>query len=244
MYDIKELEQKWVKYKLKNISHFIVYVAGFVIAVASSFVAYQYYLDYQKEQKLIAKRAEERRLAMLKKAKEQEARAKAQAKAQQFQNEPPVQKDIPSPEEVASIKPEKRKHIRQKIDILVSSEPIDGDSISSPTNGIEFGDGTKVSRSLIKTIETRFQNTKDYDDAMFLAKYYYSQHQFKKSEYWAMQANLIDSSKDESWIFFSKSKAKQGKRADALRVLQAYFDRTGSMKIKKLIDKIRKGKKF
>ncbi len=129
------------------------------------------------------------------------------------------------------LKPEKKKHIRPKLNILVSNEPMDGDN-PDVINGVDFRGNAGVNSTVIKRIESRFEDTKDYDDAMFLAKYYYSKGRYRKSEYWSMQANLIDSSKEDSWIIFSKSQAKQGKRADALRVLQAYFDRTGSMKIK------------
>jgi tetratricopeptide (TPR) repeat protein len=79
---------------------------------------------------------------------------------------------------------------------------------------------------------------------MYLAKYYYGKRNYRRAEKWAMQANAIDSSKEESWIIFGKALAKRGHRADALRVLQAYYDRSGSMRVKELIDRIRKGKKY
>ena len=79
---------------------------------------------------------------------------------------------------------------------------------------------------------------------MYLAKYYYGKKKYKKAEYWAMQANSIDSTKEDSWIVFGKAKAKQGHRTDALRVLQAYYDRSGSMRVKELIHRIRKGKPY
>ena len=97
---------------------------------------------------------------------------------------------------------------------------------------------------VVKEIEARFPDTRDYDDAMYLAKYYYDKHQFRKAENWAMQANGIDSSQEESWLLYGKAKAKQGHRAEALRILQAYCDQSGSLRAKMLIDRIRKGKKF
>jgi hypothetical protein len=100
------------------------------------------------------------------------------------------------------------------------------------------------SRKVVKQIESRFPATRDYDDAMYLAKYYYRKKKYRKAEYWAMQANTIDSSQEGSWIIFGKAKAKQGHRADALRVLQAYYDRSGSMQVKMLIDRIRKGQSY
>jgi hypothetical protein len=97
---------------------------------------------------------------------------------------------------------------------------------------------------VVKEIEARFPDTRDYDDAMYLAKYYYRKKRYRKAEYWAMQANAIDSTQEGSWIIFGKAKAKQGHRTDALRVLQAFYDRSGSMRVKMLIDRIRKGRSY
>ncbi len=224
MGEIEELEKRWKKYKLKQYVKRFLYFFIVLIVVIFLPVAYKSIKSYQLSKK--------------------EQKTPKHDKNTTVTNEPIAKKDTPPPpEEVASIKPEKKKHIRPKLHIIVSDEPINGDDPTTTTNGVEF-DKSVDNKALVKTIESRFKMTKDYDDAMFLAKYYYAKKNFKKAEYWAMQANLIDSNQEDSWIVFAKAKAKQGKRADALRVLQAYFDRTGSMKIKNLIDRIRKGKKF
>ena len=231
MSEIEELEKRWKKYKTKQLFKKLFRVLLLVVVILMIPFGYQAFEKYQ-----------------IAKAKEEEAKRLQQEKNMTAtvakNSEPIAKKDTPPPaEEVASIKPEKKKHIRPKLNIIVSNEPIDGDDPTTTANGIEF-DKSVNNEALVKTIESRFKMNKDYDDAMFLAKYYYAKRKYKRSEYWSMQANSIDSSQEDSWILFAKSKAKQGHRADALRVLQAYFDRTGSMKIKKLIDRIRKGKKF
>jgi predicted Zn-dependent protease len=224
MDEIEELEKRWKKYKRGQYFKRFSYLLIISLIALSAPVGYQKFKEYKIAQKEAQKREQDRNKTVNK--------------------EPIAKKDTaPPPEVVASIKPEKKKHIRPKLNIVVSNEPINGDDPSLTTNGIEF-DKNINNKALAKTIESRFKDTKDYDDAMFLAKYYYAKRVFKRAEYWAMQANSIDSSQEDSWIIFAKSKAKQGKRADALRVLQAYFDRTGSMRVKNLIDRIRKGKKF
>jgi tetratricopeptide (TPR) repeat protein len=225
MGEIEELEKKWRRYKIKKFLSWIVYLGGVVVILLVAPIAYNSINSY---------------LEQLEKKENKTPTTQPEVIAPK---EPVAKKDIPVPEEVASIKPEKKKHVRPKLNIIVSNEPINGDDPSISANGIEF-DKTVDNDTLARTIEARFQDTKDYDDAMFLAKYYYAKGSYKKAENWAMQANSIDSSKEESWIIFAKSKAKQGRRADALRVLQAYFDRTGSMRVKNLIDKIRRGKRF
>jgi hypothetical protein len=225
MNEIEELEKRWIKYKLKRSLTAIFYLSAIVIVALSIPSGYEMFREYQARKAEEAKKKEQNRTVVA------------------TNSEPVARKDTPQPEEMASIKPEKRKHVRAKVNIIVSDEPIDADNPNITTNGIDFGNGVD-NKTLVKTIESRFKVTKDYDDAMFLAKYYYGKRSYRKSEHWAMRANSIDSSQEESWIIFAKSKAKQGRRADSLRVLQAYFDRTGSMRVKKLIDRIRKGKKF
>lgn len=97
---------------------------------------------------------------------------------------------------------------------------------------------------VIKEIERRFPETRDYDDAIFLAQFYYDKHQYAKAENWALQANNLDSTREESWILYGKAKAKLGYRSEALRVLQTYYDQSGSESVKILIDQIRRGKTF
>jgi len=99
-------------------------------------------------------------------------------------------------------------------------------------------------KSIAKDIEGRFKFAKDKDDALFLAKFYYDKGIYSKSESWALEANKIDSNMDESWIIFAKSLSKQGKRAEALKVLQSYHDKSNSINAQKLMDKIRRGKSF
>ena len=59
-----------------------------------------------------------------------------------------------------------------------------------------------------------------------------------------MNANVVDNSAEESWLIYAKAEAKRGYRAQALRILQNYYDRSGSESAKILIDKIRKGEAF
>ncbi len=100
------------------------------------------------------------------------------------------------------------------------------------------------SSTIIKEIKSRFPETKDYNDAIYLARYYYKKHQYKKAAKWAMNANVVDNSAEESWLIYAKAEAKRGYRAQALRILQNYYDRSGSESAKILIDKIRKGEAF
>jgi len=100
----------------------------------------------------------------------------------------------------------------------------------------------KGNSDIAKDIEDRFNFAKDKSDSLFLAKYYYDKKEYKKAERWALETNKIDNTIEESWIIFAKVLSKQGKRADAIKILQAYFNDSNSVKAKTLMDKIRLGK--
>jgi len=93
-------------------------------------------------------------------------------------------------------------------------------------------------------IEQRFRSDPDKDDALFLARYYYEKKQYKQSLKWSLETNKIDSNTEESWLLFAKAKAKLGERMEAIRILQTYYDRTGSPKARKLLGSIRRGQAF
>jgi len=96
----------------------------------------------------------------------------------------------------------------------------------------------------IAEIEERFKTYQDPKDSLKLAKIYYKKGDYKKAESWAVSTNNIDGDIEESWLIFAKSRAKQGFRKDAIKVLQSYYDETNSPKAKALLVKLRFGKPF
>ena len=99
-------------------------------------------------------------------------------------------------------------------------------------------------REHIKELEDKFKETQNPEDSLEIAKYYYSKGDYKKAEDWAVNTNNIDGDLEDSWLIFAKSRAKQGNRVDAIKVLQSFYDETNSKKAKALLDKLRRGKSF
>jgi len=96
-------------------------------------------------------------------------------------------------------------------------------------------------REEIKDLEEQFKESQDPQDSLEIAKYYYKIKDYKKAETWAVNTNNLDGDLEESWLIFAKSRAKQGFRTDAIKVLQTFYDETNSQKAKSLLDKLRKG---
>ena len=95
--------------------------------------------------------------------------------------------------------------------------------------------------SEVMDVKERFGISKDPMDALFVAKYYYDKNDCKQAQQWALDANRIDSTIEDSWVIFAKCKAKNGDRLEALNILKEYLKIDDSKNIHALIDEIKKG---
>lgn len=93
-----------------------------------------------------------------------------------------------------------------------------------------------------KDVEKRFKQSHDVDDSLFLARSYYKQGNYKKSEYWALETNKVDSNIEESMLIFVKSKMKLGRENEAKNILTTYIRKSNSPEAKKLLYRIENGK--
>ena len=125
-----------------------------------------------------------------------------------------------------------------------AGDPETSPASSSPAKHVDIRVQSQKVTHTVADIAKRFRRTHDKDDAVFLARYYSDKKQYKKALNWALEANKLDSNIEESWLIFARAKAKLGQRMEAIRVLQAYCDRSRSAKAKKLLDRIRRGAAF
>jgi len=95
--------------------------------------------------------------------------------------------------------------------------------------------------SEVVDVKERFSISKDPMDALFVAKYYYGKDDCKQAQQWALDANRLDSTIEDSWVIFAKCKAKDGDRLEALNILKEYLKIDDSKNIHALIDEIKKG---
>lgn len=88
-------------------------------------------------------------------------------------------------------------------------------------------------------VSNRFRRLRDPNDSLFLAKNYYKNGNYKKAEHWALLTNRVDSSIEDSWIIFAQSKLKQGKKNEAIQILQSYVKRSNSDAARRILYKIK-----
>ena len=90
----------------------------------------------------------------------------------------------------------------------------------------------------VADLEKKFSVTKDVHIATLIARKYFEKKKYKKSELWALTANELDELNEESWIIFARSKYRQNKKEDAIKILQTYNQNVNSPTVNKWIEKM------
>jgi len=254
MYDIDQLEQSWKRYRRKFYLKVAGGLLGGLIAVSALiYIGGTFSASSAQSKKgshpLSTDTNGSRSVSKKTPLPKETASAKSTQNVPESISQPlvekPLEPTVPSLNQSSLQKRPAPPEKKPKMTIVVSDKS--GAAVSSSharSPKVQLKVTEVKSKKVVKQIEERFHVARDYDDAIYLAKYYYQKRRYKKAEYWAMQANTIDSTQEESWMIFAKAKAKRGRRAEALKVLQAYYDRSGSARVKDLIDRIRKGRSY
>ncbi len=218
MYDIKELEDQWKRYKRKKMRPWVFVAVSLIGSIIVVIMARQGIFDgikssfpEKKEQASILQKP----LADVYLAPPIE---RLEVKSQDARVESPIGLDSRTSSGIAE------ERISQKKNAL-HIEVIE----------------TKKNTDAYKEVEKRFRLGHDPDDSLFLAKAYYLKGMYKKAEYWALQTNKINENIEESWLIFVKAKVKRGQRNEAIRILNTYIGKTNSAEGRILLDKIKKG---
>jgi hypothetical protein len=237
MYDIKQLEEEWKRYRKKKLkpwiigSGILVVLAFFIIIFLTNIGALKNYIETSKVNQFL-ENSEDTVASSKMKRKESvlldDALGKLEIKENMIemadkavQEDGSIMVDIPILDDTNEAPVEGEVETRRKIDL----EIIDSTSVAG-----------------YRDVEKRFYESHDIDDALFLAKSYYKNGNYEKSEYWALETNKLDESQEESLLIFVKSKVKLGHKNEALSILHAYLKESDSQEAKKLLYRIENDK--
>jgi len=138
-----------------------------------------------------------------------------------------------------------RKLIKAKTSAMLSKDELNvvsGNDIDKrhkkESKKIDF---QSTSNNYMAIMKRKFEQNRNPREAILIAKAYYKAGNYVESERWALKANNLDKKNEESWFLFAQSKAKLGKRREALRILVSYDKTHKSPKVKELIAKIKEG---
>ena len=124
-----------------------------------------------------------------------------------------IQNEQPLPnEEIIELEPK----AKPKIDIQISSE-----------------------NNEISMLKENFNKNKNPEIALKIARKCYQDKRYIDTIKWALSANNLDSSIEESWVMFAKAKYMLKQKDDALRALEEYNKNKNKPEINELINKIK-----
>ena len=91
----------------------------------------------------------------------------------------------------------------------------------------------------ISMLKENFNKNKNPEIALKIARKCYQDKRYIDTIKWALSANNLDSSIEESWVMFAKAKYMLKQKDDALRALEEYNKNKNKPEINELINKIK-----
>lgn len=145
-------------------------------------------------------------------------------------------KELPVQKKETAIKKEKKDEILLPvIEEVKESIPV----VEKPTSiDIKRRDEEEDIKHVIK----RFNINHNPALSLFVAKKYYQLEDYEQSYNYALATNELNNDIEASWIIFSKSLVKLGKKEMAIQTLKKYINHSNSSQAKQLLDEILSGK--
>lgn len=255
MLDVKELERRWLKYKVKS---YAPYGAGGVIIIAVTAGILSWLLS--PEQPAMPDEANKTIVtpssspaAVLPKPEEENTTILEPAMdfVQTFQTSLPEQESetaaIPKPALKASV-PAASLPPPKVLAVPEISTPAEGSSAvqqsASPVSRKMEGSlsiNRNESKLDIDQLKQRFKETSNANLGLFIARYYYDHGNYTEAYNYALRTNAVNNKIDDSWIIFSKSLVKLGKTDQAKKTLLLYIQQSNSESARGLLESIEKG---
>jgi len=240
MYDIKQLEDEWKQYRKKKLKPWFI-GTGILVVLILSIIFFQTNLKIH----LSALKTYFETSKEIKTPQNHEKSEKTAVSESLKRKETLLINDALNNLEVNDNVIEMADKVAKEHDNVLVDIPILDDSSEAPVEegvdgrkkiDLEIIDSTSVSG--YKDVEKRFFESHDIDDALFLARSYYKNGDYEKAQYWALETNKLDESKEESLFIFVKSKVKLGHKNEALSILTSYVKQSDSKEGKKLLYRI------
>lgn len=252
MHSIKELEKKWKDYKLRKIVKNSRRLLGIPVGVALAYGAYLYAPTLVP---LISKTIEKKEPLFI--VEKEIPKISEQNLSIATLIEIPVKEEIEKYEValepvIPIITGQGTVHRRykrvHKVKHAKSSSYLSKKELAVLNHSSFEPDSRKIkkihlsssSKGYIPTMKAKFKRSHKPREALLLAKAFYNLSKFKEAEHWALTANKLNSNLDESWFLFAKSKAKLGRKKEAIKILLSYYKKSHSSKAKALIYDIKR----
>lgn len=248
MLDVKKLERRWLKYKLKKLLPWLLFWV-LAIITGSIFLWTSYHSSNNqiqipatvssstpKQSVVKTTPPAEENQTVLEPSMEFVQRFETSSAITETPNQPAAA--IPKPSQKVTPPPVKTLNMPE------FPQPMKVSGTTTPKTSLKEGtlSITKNESKLeIDDLKHRFKETSNANLGLFIARYYYDQGNYNEAYDYALKTNNINSRIDESWILFAKSLVKLGKIDQAKKTLQLYVSQSNSESARALLDSIEKG---
>jgi tetratricopeptide (TPR) repeat protein len=242
MYDIKYLEEEWKKYRKKKFRPWYIFgLMLFLLSIATIFILNSDRLDFSS-------------LSQYFKSSKDHSFTEGK-NTDAFMNQKKIfqknilldhalerleLKDIINDSDETTVK--KPFNILVDIPILEETQEQISSDIHEPRKKVHLEIIESTSVTAYRDVEKRFLESHDIDDALFLARSYYKKGDYENAVYWALEINKLDEELEEGLFIFVKSKAKMGRKNEAISILTTYVKKSNSQEAKKLLYRIENDK--
>lgn len=72
--------------------------------------------------------------------------------------------------------------------------------------------------------EQTYQRSPKYETALSIARDFYTKEEYAQAAVWAKKANQMNREAEEAWLLYAKSYYAQGKKSEAIGVLELYLN--------------------
>jgi hypothetical protein len=236
MYDLNDLEKKWISYKRQKYGKILSLGGAFLGVAAVSFFA-AYLLFVQKPKTEEPKKQLEVELNATKQPQVQtgvdaSGLAPVCEKASDIQRELVIVSPTQNAQEFKSFAPTNEQSSPEHQQQATTTPP------PKPKAPPKIQMETKTASHTF-LLEERFRRNGDFETALTLSEEYYKNSDYQKALKWAVSANSIDSKNEKSWILFAKSSYKLGRKQDAINALDNFAKTGGSDQIRALLRQLK-----
>ncbi|MDP2851586.1 MAG: CDC27 family protein [Sulfuricurvum sp.] len=240
MLNIRDLERRWLKYKIKS---YAPYLGAVFTILLVSLIAF-----YNSLSSTVAN--EEINLPLTENSSEIKANNTETVTilepsmdfVQSFQTTIPETQIATAPAPQRALPPQQSIPVPKVLNIPSST------SIKAPPPAISPLSGDKSlslnrneSKLDIESVERRFKETSNPNLGLFIARYHYDHGNYSEAYNFSLKTNSMNSKIDESWIIFAKSLVKLGRVEQAKKTLHLYISESNSESARSLLDSIEQG---
>ncbi|MCI4399999.1 MAG: CDC27 family protein [Campylobacteraceae bacterium] len=235
MYELGELEKKWVAYKKQKYKKIGYLGASFAAVALLSFGAAYILFANKSAQNQTADANTTKQRPLDTQPVIPTPATSAAVSIQQPQKEIVIISPEEKKEEFKSFQPtEQSQNVTQTTTQQPQQRPVQAKVGTAPKITIE----TK-NVDPIDALAEKYAKNPDAQTALSLSELLYKRGSYQKALKWAINANSLDPKNEKSWIMFAKSSYKLGRKQDAINALENFSRTNPSDAVKETISHIK-----